>query len=379
MKAKLFFVVLCMTISPMVWAQINLLVNPGAENDFEGWSMRDTLYQGGYPSPSYWSVYTDEKSCHRGTKYWASSYGKSTLVQTIDLLKLGYSTRSLDDVNPDYPGYTIFAGVYFCNTGTMTIKLELCDENDHVKSTRYVCNNEIIPYRVGWTLRSAFIRDIGTGIRKIKFYLICSGELTGKGLPGPCFDDAFVCLVGNNYVAAAESALNLKPYVGSNDTIDVFSNLDWISVVIPSWLSFTPESGNGNGTINVATAEVNNTGAPRSARINIGGKNIENHTHVVITQEAGTLSVNCNEIFLSQKADSWANFYIYSNTKWTISKSCDWLRVAKESGIGDVGNALITLSENTTGTFRTATITITAEGANPQIIKVTQLGAAQIS
>ncbi|MDP4275781.1 MAG: hypothetical protein Q8907_16050, partial [Bacteroidota bacterium] len=241
MKAKLFFVVLCMTISPMVWAQINLLVNPGAENDFEGWSMRDTLYQGGYPSPSYWSVYTDEKSCHRGTKYWASSYGKSTLVQTIDLLKLGYSTRSLDDVNPDYPGYTIFAGVYFCNTGTMTIKLELCDENDHVKSTRYVCNNEIIPYRVGWTLRSAFIRDIGTGIRKIKFYLICSGELTGKGLPGPCFDDAFVCLVGNNYVAAAESALNLKPYVGSNDTIDVFSNLDWISVVIPSWLSFTPE------------------------------------------------------------------------------------------------------------------------------------------
>ncbi|MDP4275683.1 MAG: MBG domain-containing protein, partial [Bacteroidota bacterium] len=184
---------------------------------------------------------------------------------------------------------------------------------------------------------------------------------------------------GNNYVAAAESALNLKPYVGSNDTIDVFSNLDWISVVIPSWLSFTPESGNGNGTINVATAEVNNTGAPRSARINIGGKNIENHTHVVITQEAGKLSVNCNEIFLSQKADSWANFYIYSNTKWTISKSCDWLRVAKESGIGDVGNALITLSENTTGTFRTATVTITAEGANPQIIKVTQLGAAQIS
>ena len=65
---------------------------------------------------------------------------------------------------------------------------------------------------------------------------------------------------------------------------------------------------------------------------------------------------------------------VISNTTYTISDDAAWLSIDLTSGTGDV-TAAVTVTENTTGADRTATITVD-DGFNPVTVAVTQSGAA---
>ncbi|HRZ98934.1 MAG TPA: T9SS type A sorting domain-containing protein, partial [Paludibacter sp.] len=123
-------------------------------------------------------------------KAWYSSYENCTLTQTIDLIGKGFSPQVLDKFPP------INAGVYVytnnSSAGTITIKAELLGESESVLKTVYISNNEVIPINTDWTLKSAAIREYGTGLRKIRFTLVGKDAVGWRGQYGPEFDNAYV-------------------------------------------------------------------------------------------------------------------------------------------------------------------------------------------
>lgn len=171
---------------PTPTAETNLLTNAGAENNYDGWTKID----GG----NGWRINTvglDLIGTPRsGNNLWVSSYEFCTLIQDIDLLAAGFTESQLD-VSPN-----IRAGAFIATnsrTGAYTtIKLELCDANGDMLSTHYVCNNINTPLNTSWTEKSHIISSYGTGVRKLKFYLIGKDDRWWLGHFGTQFDDAFV-------------------------------------------------------------------------------------------------------------------------------------------------------------------------------------------
>ena len=185
MKTYLLILSLILSISTTSWAQTNLLSNPGAENNYDGWTKTD----GG----SGWAInYLPEITPHSGTNYWISSYNVCTLEQTIDLSAAGYSEADLN-TSPD-----ILAGVYVHTNGSsggyVTIKVELCSTDGTVISTYYISNNEFLALNTDWTNKSLVISNYGKGVRKINFYLMGKDARGWKFQFGTAFDDSYIYL-----------------------------------------------------------------------------------------------------------------------------------------------------------------------------------------
>lgn len=187
---------------PTPTVETNLLTNPGAESDYDGWTKID--------DGNGWSTTTvglDLAATPRsGNKIWVSSYYNCTLIQTIDLLAAGFTASQLD-ASPN-----INAGVFVATNdltgGIATIKLELLDANDDVLSTHYVCNNINIPTNTSWTEKSVLVSSYGAGVRKIKFYLIGKDDRYWAGHFGTQFDDAFVYVGGSVSTSIDELSSN---------------------------------------------------------------------------------------------------------------------------------------------------------------------------
>ena len=218
---------------PTPSAETNLLTNAGAEKEYEGWTKVD----GG----NGWGINTVELGLtgipHSGDKFWVSSYFNCTLSQTIDLLAAGFKESQLDASPNIKVGAFVAAN---SRTGSFaTIKLELLDANDDVLSTHYVCNDLNILVNTPWTEKSLIVSNYGTGVRKLKYYLIGRDDRIWGGHFGTQFDDAFV------YVGASISTgindgtsksisvspnpasdfINLREYSGSIKIYDMKGSL----------------------------------------------------------------------------------------------------------------------------------------------------------
>ncbi len=87
------------------------------------------------------------------------------------------------------------------------------------------------------------------------------------------------------------------------------------------------------------------------------------------------LIVSKNSINLQASASSTGNFDITSNIDWTAVSSQTWLKLNKTSGNGNT-NIIITADENTSTSTRNATISISGNGVNSQVINVIQEATA---
>ena len=171
-------------------AQTNLLSNPGAENNYDGWTRTD----GG----DGWSINVvgnqGTATPRSGSNFWVSSYEFCTLAQTVDLVSAGYS-EALLDAAPDISAGAFVRSNVWC-AAVATIKVELCAANGSVLSTHYVCQDLTIPMNSDWIDQSLVISAYGIGVRKINFYLI------GKDVPwwalyfGAQFDDSYLTIAG---------------------------------------------------------------------------------------------------------------------------------------------------------------------------------------
>ncbi|MBE0648187.1 MAG: T9SS type A sorting domain-containing protein [Bacteroidales bacterium] len=87
-----------------------------------------------------------------------------------------------------------------------------------------------------------------------------------------------------------------------------------------------------------------------------------------------SLTVTPSNQNVSAEAGS-TSFSVTSNSAWNTSSDKTWCTVSPTSGNGN-GTITANYSENTTTATRVATITITVAGLSPQMVTVTQNGAA---
>ena len=119
------------------------------------------------------------------------------------------------------------------------------------------------------------------------------------------------------------------------------ANTSWSVTESVPWLSVSPLSGSGNGTLTV-TVQENSTTNQRSDTFTVGG---ETHT---TTQFGAPPLMEIDPT--SKTVDAAAQSYqvtITSNTDWSVTETLDWASVSPTSGTGD-GAVTITVSEHTT-------------------------------
>ncbi len=180
--------------------------------------------------------------------------------------------------------------------------------------------------------------------------------------------------------AAASPTLTVTPsnqnvgYQAGSTNFTVTSNSAWTASSNMGWCTVTP-SGNGNGAI-TATYTENTLTTQRVATITVTVSGLPSQT-VTVTQAAFAvaLTVTPSNQNVSSEAGT-TNFSVLSNSNWTVASNATWITVPSSGS----GNASLTVAydANLEITQRVATITVTAQGAPPVQVTVTQAGAATI-
>jgi uncharacterized protein (TIGR02145 family) len=136
----------------------------------------------------------------------------------------------------------------------------------------------------------------------------------------------------------------------------VTSNTIWTPISPVPWIVVNPQQGNGNGFLTLFIAV--NAGAARSATVSVTAGNITRTIYVSQAAFAGYLTLGTDTIESPVEGDTSA-IALSSNTSWTVTNPASWIIVNPMTGNGNVVLSCA-VSENTSTTIRTATITVTA-------------------
>ena len=149
-------------------------------------------------------------------------------------------------------------------------------------------------------------------------------------------------------------------------TLDVITSAkSWDATTTVSWLTIEKQSN----TLKL-TPTANTETTERSATVTVTAENA-NPVIVNVTQ-AGMNSLSVNPVSISFAANETVAKTVSITTdaaSWDATTTVSWLTIEKQS------NTLkLTPTANTETTERSATVTFTAENANPVIVNVTQAG-----
>ncbi len=186
--------------SSSVFAETNILTNPGAESgSTTGWDVIANVGDG-------WSVNFDS-DVRSGSYAFMPSYGLSRISQTVNLSSAGYSAERIDTLQPtitmnvytrtrsDQAGYYYITYKLLAGDGTTVIA---SSGNTHGNSGSTIALDANSPY----TARSYTFTNYGAGVRYAYIEFGGSDSSVWAGHYGTHFDDASITL-------ADASTLNL--------------------------------------------------------------------------------------------------------------------------------------------------------------------------
>jgi subtilisin family serine protease len=176
---------------------------------------------------------------------------------------------------------------------------------------------------------------------------------------------------GTATLSVSPSTLENTAIMEDTTTFEVASNITWSANSDQTWLTISPTTGTGDGTVTV-TSEANPTVTERIAIITVSANGVASQT-VIVTQSAGfaTLSVSSSTLEIGATEGSTASFNVSSNTTWSAISDQLWLTLNPGTSTGN-GAVTITAKENPSTNERTATITVSTTGADSKSVSVTQ-------
>lgn len=158
--------------------------------------------------------------------------------------------------------------------------------------------------------------------------------------------------------------------VAGTAQIEVTANFDWIAGADSPWCSVSPQFGSGNATLTLTYSE-NPLTTLRIALISVVGSSLTETATLEQAAATAVLSVSPANADVSSEAGS-VDFTVSSNVPWTATADSAWLSVTPSgSGSGALSAAY---QANPRAASRISIITVTAAGANPQLVSVTQSG-----
>ena len=155
-----------------------LLTNGACDGTFNGWEK----INGG----NGWAIGQDDD----GSSYWASSYHKCTLSQTIVLSEKNFSNEDIDAGNVVCFASAMIKAIWdpknLGRASTVAIvRVEMLDDNNNVLSTVTVLDDNSI--FLEWTLFETDEFVLVSGTRKLKFIVEGQDSAYWGGQFGPCF------------------------------------------------------------------------------------------------------------------------------------------------------------------------------------------------
>lgn len=158
----------------------------------------------------------------------------------------------------------------------------------------------------------------------------------------------------------------LVTYPSGNSSISVSTNCNaWNITGAPSWLTVNPSSGSAGNTNVSLFYSANNTGNQRVATLNVSSCGVVKS--VTLTQFAASMTVSPQSLDLGYTSGS-ANVAVSSNcTAWTVTGLPVWLTATPSGGSGNA-NITFNYTANTSGSARTAVVTISGCGITKTII-----------
>ena len=147
------------------------------------------------------------------------------------------------------------------------------------------------------------------------------------------------------YLSVAGSTSNLdKPIIRLQSTaytanVDIESNSKWKAEIDPSsnaddWLSLSPASGEGNGTLQLTVKDNPNT-IGRSAKVRVYiGNSFATATvsrEITVMQNGKSVNLDKSTLYFNDKA-STQEVKVIADDKWTASTDYDWITVNPKSG-----------------------------------------------
>jgi hypothetical protein len=181
---------------------------------------------------------------------------------------------------------------------------------------------------------------------------------------------------GCRELSVSTDTTSIGATANSTATVDIASNTTWSAFSDQTWLTISPTSGKGNGTLTF-TATANPFILPRTATVTILATGVSIQTITVIQQpssEAATIGLSSTMASIGAATNSTTTVNVTSNTTWTTTSNQTWLTVSPASGTGN-DTLTLTATANPLTTTRTATITVSATGATSQTVTVTQAAA----
>ncbi|RRD69779.1 BACON domain-containing protein, partial [Tannerella forsythia] len=152
-------------------------------------------------------------------------------------------------------------------------------------------------------------------------------------------------------------------------SISVSSDRAWTVSSNQGWLTLSPSSGTGNGTLTVTAKE--NPGAPRIATITFTAG--ARKQTVSVEQEEMSLEINPPALNFTA-ADDTKSITVTSNGTWQVESDQTWLTLSVDNGTGN-SSVNATATANPGSTTRTAKVIFTSV-AGIREVDVTQEGAS---
>ena len=192
--------------------------------------------------------------------------------------------------------------------------------------------------------------------------------------------EAVVTIAGGGMTHAIKVKQDYKPrlainpdkvsfdYQAQETTFTVSSNISWTAKSSSSWCTVSPEKGTNDGTVTVKVLK-NDGSSARNSTITIEGGGLK-QTFAVSQERPPYLTVSTTEISCQTTSGKYT-FDIDSNVSWKASRNATWFTLTPYNGEG-TKTVTVDVKENTTGSERSGTITITGTGVTEKSIKVVQ-------
>jgi len=176
-----------------------------------------------------------------------------------------------------------------------------------------------------------------------------------------------------NILEISLTQTTVGPEQGLGFVLGITSNISWTASTTADWLSVTPNSGTGDGTIHIVTTAANEKITDRLATVTVTGSGITRTFEFTQTGGEATLDVTAPTEKLAPESGSQISINLLSNIDWTTSVDDDWLTVTPSSGSGNQELVLVAQTANEEASERSTTLHVDGGGLN-RYITVTQSG-----
>ncbi|HWV45562.1 MAG TPA: fibronectin type III domain-containing protein [Nitrospira sp.] len=180
-------------------------------------------------------------------------------------------------------------------------------------------------------------------------------------------------------VALSPSSLTFSGVQGganpAGQTVVVNSNGNWAASSSATWLTLSPASGNGNGSIAANVALSSAVVGTNNATITVTSGGVARTISVTLTMSVASLTASPNSVTYTATQGaanpSAQTIAIGSNGAWTVSDNVSWLSISATSGTGNGSITAAALTGSLTAGTYNALITVSSTSATPVSIPVT--------